>query len=316
MALLSKKQNQRTIVMGNAGQANAATAAHALDIKPKENLIVSKFKALSNREKILIFGLIVVAIMLAIILLLVIPAQDRLTAAQSEYQAANASKVSTDLEIANRPIYQSNLQKAEARYNEYLAKYQAPMQPEDIDRMLTTLIEDTGFEAMSLQLAPITQESVGAFVVVSPAWVLPTAGDTDTNTNAAGATANSGSAADNSAADSTDSSSTGATPTNTNAGSGSNANAGSSSQNTGQNSSSTGPSVQLYAVQVTANGYDQNFFALLDRVVPLTWLKLMSTSYTPPSSLVVYSGNTGDDSQLYVFTFNIYVNPDATVKQP
>ncbi len=72
--------------------------------------------------------------------------------------------------------------------------------------------------------------------------------------------------------------------------------------------------VQVYSVDIVATGSDENFYAFLDRVVPLTWMKVVSSSYTPYAGVVDSAG--APVPQTFTISLKIYVNAEATVKRP
>lgn len=302
------------------------TALASLQEKPSAlGSIKQALGGLSMREKVLIWGLIVLAVIMALVFFLILPANDNLTAAETELQILKDEEVAARLVIANSSSNQEVVEAAQARYDEYIAKYQAPMLPEDIDRMLTALIEDCGFTAATLSLNPYTVEGVPGYYAQSTSWELPHPSTSEGS--ATGATGTEGSEGAEGAATG-DSTATGTEGSADAAGTGT-ASEGATSgtedpsaslndvatSDTGSSDTSTGdvtggPQAQVFVVQMTAVGTDESFYALLDRVVPLSWVKLISSTYTP---LTYYSTTYNEN---YSFTFKIYVNSAAEVKAP
>lgn len=276
---------------------------------------------LSTREKALIWGLIIVAAIMAMIFFLVMPANDRLTEAQSVRDTLTMEENSTRLTIAAMPSNETMLQEAQARYDTYIAKYQAPMLPEDIDRMITTLLEDSGLSVATLSLNPSVTEGVATFTGQAASWEIPNptvVETTATGTGSADETAAGAEGAQAGADASAESGTEGATGSEANTGTDESANAldaavteDSSAAASGDSSSSgVEAQVQVYTVDVSAIGVEENYYALLDRVIPLTWLKINSSSYVPITS-------TSTNLEIsFSISFKIYVNPSATVKQP
>lgn len=311
----------------NMNQPETAQLAALAEKPSAAKSISTALKKLSLRERVLIWALLILAAVMALIFFLVLPANDRLVEAQSVRDALINEENTTRLSIAGIPHNEELLEDAQARYAEYLLKYQAPMYPEDIDRMITTLIEDCGFTAATLSLQPYVTEGVPSYIGQALSWELPhpettdtSAGGTVTGDSTGGAdTANAsseGATADDPTTSGMDAAVTGtSSPDSTTDATGSASDTGADQGNANESAANAldataGPEAQVFNVQITVVGTEDSYYALLDRVLPLSWLKISSVSYSPPSS----TASTLDTN--FVISLKIYVNAEATVKQP
>ncbi|MCL2529708.1 MAG: hypothetical protein FWE41_05185 [Coriobacteriia bacterium] len=246
------------------------------------------FSGLSFRERFLLWGLLIIAVVLLLAFFLIIPASDNLNAAQDNREVLRTEELTTRMTIAAIPTNQEILQSSQARHAEYLLLYQAPLYPEEVDRMLTSLIHDSGFTAASLNLNQMQLEYLTGFLPPEPSWQIPNP-QVDAGTGAAGSevTEDEDAAADDA----------GAAPP-------------ASETTTGAASALGGEGVQVIDVQITVVGNTQNFYAFLDRVLPLSWIKVSSTDFTPTGP---YGGYNPEEA--YVINLKIYINADAKSKQ-
>lgn len=266
---------------------------------------------LSLREKVMIWALVIIAIVMALIFLLILPAQDRLMAAEQNNDTLINEENRTRLTIASMPTNQEVLAAAQARYDENLDLYQADMLPEDIDRMITGMIVDAGFSAVSLSMGPFAYETVESFTGEASAWEQPSTEVTPAvdETTATGEV-------DEGQAQGAE-----ATGQETTVQGGSATNDATSGLDTAVTSGATGDEVQqggssdvkVYTVYVTMNGYEESYYAFLDRVIPLSWMKIETSTFNPPPTL--YADYAALE-QSYSFTLKLYVHDSATVKNP
>lgn len=302
------------------------------EIAERPSLIRRADKALKNlsaRERALLWALAIVVVILALLLLLILPGNDRLMAAKSQQQQLRSDQIAAQMAIAEIPVSQELLLDSEARYGEYLERYQAVLLPEEIDRMLTSLIQDCGFTASSLTLAPSTTEGVPRFAATALSQGQPSVattggsgGEDATGTSAPAATDSTGvpnattggdgtsvavtGAADDGSSDN-GASDAGSAPSSSRSDGGSTA----AAADTPEGASAIDPQVQVYHVQATVIGSDESFLALLDKTLPLSWLKIDSSTYTPSPSAYA----SGSSAQLSsTFNFKIYVHAEASAK--
>ena len=258
--------------------------------------IADAAKGLSLREKAMIVAILFIGIILVLVLLILSPANDRLIAAESENSALRSEQINAELNIASMTSYQTRLEEAQANQAVAIGKYQAMMLPEDIDRMMTSMLEGCGFTAGTLILAPATTEEVGSFVPSAPTWVMPNAVESAPSGAEEGAEATPAAGSQEGASESD----------------GAFVPDGYPEEDHSSLANSTGSSqVQVFTVQVSVIGYDESFHALLDKILPQTWIKIMSTTYTPPSSSYYEESYV---PQAFSITFKIYVHPSATLK--
>ena len=255
--------------------------------------IVGIVKNLSTREKALIWILLITALVLALLLLLILPANDRMIAARSDLEALRSEQLTTQLTIAATPTNQARLDDAQARHDLALLQYQAPMLPEDIDRMLTSLLINCGFSASSLNLNIVRYDTVPSFMPAEPVWEIPnpqviedsiegtvTVETVETDQDAdgeGGTTQQTGGGTDAALAD------------------------------------AEGLEVQVVDVQVSVVGRAENFYAMLNWVLPQSWIKVTSTTFSPP--IWVFTWFWWELEQTYTINFRIYLNSEATAKQ-
>jgi cytoskeletal protein RodZ len=273
-----------------------------MNMQPRQNPVIKLLQGLSSRERILIFTAVALAIVVVFALLLIMPSAERLTEANTTLSSAKSNRAMTDVEIAALTTYQKNYDDHKARHDASADQYQHPMQPEEIDRLITMLMEDCGFEPASLTLHPPVADNVAAFVAVPPSATTPLTGA------GTGATANSNNAAGTTGTNATGTATTEGTAANASSTSSAATPATPSSSATDTSASTEGAAVQVYTVDVMVLGNEDAFFDLLDRVVPLTWLKIMSTSYAVSSTFET-SGE-----HLYMIKLALYVSATATAK--
>lgn len=298
--------------------SRGASQAPTLGEKPSAARSVSKaLNNLSTREKVLIWALIIVALIIALLFLLILPANERLAQAQNERGALLIEESSTQMTIAATSTNQSLLEESAARRDEFVLKYQAPLLPEDIDRMLTTVVTECGFTAVSLAMEPLAAENVPAFTIVPTAWGLTQSallaavlqGDVSAAGDASGGDAGTSAAVTGGTAESsatTDSAATDAAAEASEAGTAPAPDASGASGTPDE-----GPLALVYTVQVTAVGCDDSFYAFLDRVGSLSWIKISASTFTP-EPLVVTSATTGE--QTHTFMVKILINAEASGK--
>ncbi|MDR1088188.1 MAG: hypothetical protein LBL23_02800 [Coriobacteriales bacterium] len=293
---------------------------------------------LSTRERVLIWAFVIVGAALALVFLLVLPAHDGLLGAEDEQRTLEGEQASTQQTIATIANNQQLLASAESRHVEALLKYQAPQLPEDIDRMFTTLVEDCGFTAQAISLNPATVETVGRYDAGGLSWELPT---DEASASAEGATTDAGSAEP--AAGSPDATAGGETGVPSDAGvapadasgadgtgAGDASAAGTSAAVLGSGGEGTesaasagtaAPAAEaqalVYTVQLSMVGNDANYFALIDRILPLSWLKITSLTYTPPV-LGTAAEEAAEEAvkKPYTVSLKMYVSIGAELKQP
>jgi len=241
------------------------------------------YTGLSLREKGLIWALLIVLLVLAVIFLLIIPANDRLASAQGERDTLRSEQATTLMTIAAISMNQETLDSAQAEHQKYLTMYQAPLHPEDVDRMITTLIMDCGFSPSALTLTTTTSEFLTAYTPAIPATQVQGVDpneEVDVEATGDDETAGGGGTA----------AGTGDTPSQTYTGA---------------------QSVLVFDVEVVVTGQDQNFYNLLDKVLPLTWMKITSSSYMP-NPRWAFGGESGP--QTCTVHFRIYSHIEATKK--
>ncbi|MDR2671996.1 MAG: hypothetical protein LBC35_01610 [Coriobacteriales bacterium] len=291
--------------------------------------ILEKIKGLSTRDKILGFGLILAAIIAALVFFLILPANERLATAQVNYNDLKNQKSTTETTIASKPTSQQQYDQAKVKYDEYIAKYQAPMLPEDLDRLITTFLTDCGFETTSLTLTPVTTENTSPFVPGSTRWVSPT--ETSTSTAAGGAAtapggtvsglAGSGSTSSSTSSSRSSSSGSATAADSSTAGEGvedaAAAAASGSSARAGSTSASATPaattSLFVYTVAVSVTGPTESYLTVLERIQSLPWIDLPDAT---PALIAMSAQEEESESTTLTLSFKIYVHPDATFKTP
>ncbi|MCL2806558.1 MAG: hypothetical protein FWD27_00095 [Coriobacteriia bacterium] len=280
------------------------TMGHRPSFSRSVSMVLS---SLSTREKAMIWALLVITLILALVFFLILPAQDRLVLAQNERDALRFEQTSTRSTIAAISTNQDILTSATERHDEHLLKYQAPLLPESIDRMITTMVQDCGFTASSLTLNALKIETITSFEPAPPSWEIPNPQASSSELQPQGngdATGGSepevGESTHDLEAQGDDASLD---------------NEGVSLPPMNNEHVPAAPSVehevQVYEVQISVVGEEAHFYALLDRVVPLSWIKVVSSSYTPPGG---YLTNSSPGAQSCTLTFKVYVHADATAK--
>lgn len=274
------------------------------------NSLKKTLQKLSLREKIMIWALILIALVMALVFLLILPEQDRLVEAEMTHDTLIAEENRTLYTIASMPSNKETLDAAQERYNESLLLYQAVMLPEDVDRMITTLVEESGFTSVSLTLNPYTNESIATYYPTATSWEVPQSAYTESSETAPveeGATGEAAAATDDGMQEETQASTDGT--------------AESEEYTSGLDEAVLSDETtllgsaeaQTITVFVTMRGYEESFYTFINRIMPLSWMKIESSTFTPPPT--IYADYAALE-QSYSFTLKLYVHPNASIKTP
>jgi cell division protein FtsL len=292
-------------------------------------------RKLRLREKLLIFAVILIALVMALVFLLIMPTYTQLVVVEQEYSDLASQRQTTDTTIATIPGNQERIGREQLRYNDFLQKYQAPMLPEDLDRMVTVLLEDCGFRVSSLTLSPLATETVDSRQILQPSWQVPTAADplAQQATSPLGGTL-AGSSQDAATIAGLEPSTEGSadqSPEYAAQASTYSADSAAASASSATVSSGSGASVMLYNVNASVQGSNDNFYILLDRKASSPWISIgdytlvlsapaTSSSATTTTTTTTTPSSNGDTGRSDLTTFSlqlkIYVHPLATLKTP
>jgi hypothetical protein len=277
--------------------------ATAKTAEKKGNPLSAAFNALSKREQIMIYLVVIVGVIAAFVFLVAKPAMENLTTLQTEADELQAREMEYRQVISQTDVYLAMYDEALATYNKAKKKYFKPMKPETLDEKVTGYLVEAGFEPTTLSMSTLNVEGIPYY---SPTILRPTAvpdipdpeatsegavdGDGLTpkeETEAAAAAADSGYAEEEVA--------TGGAP------------------------------AFVYTVNVSAEGEWSNLYKLLDAVKKKSGIEIVSYQYNDtaaPSDTVASGVPVAKDSVNLVIKLYVYVkgvpastgNADAAVQ--
>jgi uncharacterized membrane protein YgcG len=162
--------------------------AKSLGIAPKSSPLAAAFAKISLRERALIIGLLIVAALIAIVYFAVLPTMSLLTDLTEEVDELTIQQQEMDSVIAQTALYRDNYELSKKDYNTYQEFFFPYMTPEDLDRMVTTMLVDAGFDPTRLSMTSLAVETLPLYTQpplvpqVVPSYVPTILGDDGTNT--------------------------------------------------------------------------------------------------------------------------------------
>jgi hypothetical protein len=230
----------------------------------KGSPIATGFKALSKREQIMIYLLVIVAVVGGLVFLVIIPALDNLTTLQAEVDDLKVQEMDYRHVIAQTDNYLTMYDEAKTTYNKAKKKYFKPMKPETLDEKVTGYLTDAGFDPETLSMSTLNVEGVPPYY----ASVL--------NPTAVPEPANADTASEGAIAEGTE----GQTPAETTE----NAAAAADSGYADAVASMGGAPTFVYTVNVSVAGEWSNLYRLLDAVKKKSGIEIVSYQYNAANS--------------------------------
>jgi hypothetical protein len=128
------------------------------------------FNRLSVRERVMIGTLLALAAVAAVVFLLVLPSLDRISTLEREIIELEDQKSLLQQTVDPLPSYEGEYEAALKDFNNYQHFYYSFMDPETIDKTVTTMILDNNLFPERLSLSSISSEPVLLF---SPQSLVP-----------------------------------------------------------------------------------------------------------------------------------------------
>jgi cell division protein FtsL len=253
----------------------------------RQSPAAAAFARLSQREKVLIYALIVIGACVALVMLLILPTLDNIRTLEEEALQAETTKQEYVQAIAEGAGADQAIEEAQAAYEASQEKLFAPMSPEELDTTVTGYLVKAGFDPSTLTLSLLAPEQV------TPYAPLPIS-DTQLPENpavqasAAEEGTSGGTAMDTAAGDAAttvDATATAGEPATT---AGDTATAEESAtageeipiDMTGTETAAVGGLIRSYTVSITAEGGWNNLYKLLSRIKATDGAAITQYSYT------------------------------------
>jgi hypothetical protein len=269
-------------------------------VTPRRSLL-ARF---SMREKMLVLLLLVIGLVCAFVMLVLLPTTEDINKLKDQESSLTQQRAMATGSIAGLAPALEAYDQSRAVYDQAVKLYIGQANPEQIDRTLTTILQDCGFEPATMVLNGLAYEHVSPYAtpvlesqVPAPAPLPEIEASDDDDAQGAGTgtdTADPGGSAEAGAA-----------------GGGSGGTGGADSTgNTGEAATGTSGDVYVYTAQYAASGDMEMFYKLLDAVSQYSWLRLQAYSYEPSSA------TSGTNEPEFSFTFKIYLLPESEAKLP
>ncbi|MDR2109577.1 MAG: hypothetical protein LBP28_09015 [Coriobacteriales bacterium] len=327
MALISRQKDPIGLHDNPLAQTGAVrpTAPGSASAKPEaahKNPIAAYWKKSSMREHLLIVVLVVIVVVGSGAYFGVLPALETIASLEQEIDDLALQKTDLMSEIARADSYRQNLAAAEREYRGYSAFFYQPMDPEEIDRMITGMIVDCGMVPLQLDIGVSTPESLAMYQPSSLVPAMPgeaVAADGAAADGTAGADGAGTAGADGAGAGADGAGGAGSAgrpaadaPTGLDAAvsgpqgaTGSSSAAGASSTNS---SNATAISVYSCTLSIQVESDRDKLFAFLDKVRALPAMEVISYSLPDPPARSFL--NSGDDAPPTVsIQAKIYILP-------
>ena len=236
----------------------------------KDNAIVNAFGGLSTREKVMVYGLVIVVIVAVLGFFVIIPTLDKLSTLQEDVDGLIDQQANYQMQISQTPAFKQQYEEASANLKKYETFFYSVMQPETIDKTITSLVRKVGMRPQSLTLSQLEQVDVPRFSPQS----LNGEGGSFTDGSVLGGTGAADSDADPNATGEVE-----------------NSEEAYSEEEGYENEMSGGTTAYAYTVDVTALADQEQLFELIDAVQKMTALELVSYDLTPPKEEVINPGD-------------------------
>jgi len=114
---------------------------------------------LSKREKIMLFSAGVIVVLYVSIQFVILPLSTRYNEALNERERLSSEKSAHDMEAASLPSLRERSTDTQAKFKELTDGYPVIIPNDEIDNLLTSLVNTNNLRPTSLRIAPITAPS-------------------------------------------------------------------------------------------------------------------------------------------------------------
>jgi cell division protein FtsL len=154
--------NRSGITMGNDTEKTVTDTRER-----QQSAAAAAFARLSQREKVLIYALIVIGAAVALVMLLIMPALDNIRTLEEEALQAETTRQEYVQVIAEGAGADAEIEEAQAAYDAAREKLYSPMTPEQLDQAVTKFLVKAGFDPSTLTLSELATEDVTPFSPVA-----------------------------------------------------------------------------------------------------------------------------------------------------
>ncbi|MDR0350950.1 MAG: hypothetical protein LBH64_05290, partial [Coriobacteriales bacterium] len=151
---------------GQHARSNAVVPLATQATKKEPGPLARALAKLSLRERVLIIGLLIAAIIAAVAFLIVLPALDRISTLSTEVSTLREERDNLHEKTDLRPQYQEQYDKALKDYENYQRFYYPFMDPETIDASITNLMLANGLSPKSLTMGPLADEDLPHYLAL------------------------------------------------------------------------------------------------------------------------------------------------------
>lgn len=265
----------------------------------KENPIAAAFGGLTKREQVMIYGLVIVAVVAVLGFFVFIPILNNISSLQEEVSTLEITEMEYQTQINQTPAFQQQYEEAAANLALYTTFFYEEMQPETIDKTITSLVKKVGMRPTSLTLSELEAVSVPLF---APEQLRPSPipevveGEGAEGEGVEGENPEAQPSENSEEQPSED----GEVPP---------------EEGGEMEMFAGGPFSFVYTIDVIADGEQSQLYNLIDTVAKMTSLELMSYNLTPPEEEIINPGDilTGTPTQAasegsITMQFKIYVH--------
>jgi cell division protein FtsL len=263
------------------GRKEQILVAGAVQKNKKPSPILEAIGKLSMREKAMVVSLAIVAVVAVSVFVFILPALDTINSLEAEITTLETEKSEVQSTLDRIPSYQQAAEEADRDYQNYRHFYYPFMDPETIDKTVTTMLLENDMLPQRLSMTAIASEVIPAYVpftlVPKPLPSAETTGDTG-----------EGSDAENDGKDAAE----GASGEGGQAGEGSEAGDDAASAN--PTGIQDGKLIYCYTVDIEAQGWMVDLYTFLAQAKGITAMEVVSYSYIDPEPPVTRIDEDGD----------------------
>jgi hypothetical protein len=268
--------------------------AGAIHKEQKQSPILKAVSALNIRERIMIGMLAIVAVVAVVVFLFILPALDEITTLEGEIETLESQKIEIQTALDLIPGYREDVEAAEKDFENYQHFYYEYMDPETIDKAITTMLLNNELLPQNLSMSAINAEIVPAYVpftlVPKPLPKVVTEDPAENTNGTEGSTGEDGgdeaSAAEDADADANADNSGGSSGSNMPSGpqaaeaeAAGDAALGAVDDGSGLQE---GKMIYCYTIDITAKGWMVDFYTFLAEAKGITAMEVVSYSYVEP----------------------------------
>ncbi|MDR2196864.1 MAG: hypothetical protein LBO07_02745 [Coriobacteriales bacterium] len=311
MGIFDRKDPKSPVVGLHAkpGPLSEETATNLGVARKSDKPLAAALAKLSTRERVLIVGLLIVALVTALVYFVLLPALERISNLQEEVIALQTERDELDSIIAQEAGWRDNYERSKKDYNVYQQFFSPYMTPEDLDRMVTQMLVDAGLDPTRLSMTSLAVEALPLYAPeplvpnVLPESLLEGGAEADEGALAEGGAAEGGTGANSldeavtgggAASDASDASDAAASD----AALGVEGAGATSLANPTLGEGDASGEVYVYTVDIAADGDEDALFRFLEAIyllygIEVTTWSIQEASVIAPSSAVTASGGTG-----------------------